>query len=151
MIILTGLGCRGSEPCNHRISQVGGDPQRSVNPTLGSTQEHPKFKPHVWKCCPNATWTLAAWRSDYCPGQPVPGSGHPVVKNLFLNPNLTLPWCSSMLFLQVLLLPAGVKMDTCHSNLRWDHFIVMVSLNQFCHWFRKLNVFTTTLLFFPSN
>jgi len=33
-------------PQNHRISSTGRDPQGSLSPTSGSTQDHPKIRPH---------------------------------------------------------------------------------------------------------
>lgn len=44
-----------------------------MSPAPGFTQNHPKL-------C-----------ADHCPGQPVKGPDHPLVKKLFLTPNLTLP------------------------------------------------------------
>ena len=57
---------------------------------------------YVWEQCPGAPWMPTAWGCDHCPGEPVPGSDHPLLKNLFLTPSLTLPWLSSTPFPQVL-------------------------------------------------
>ena len=48
------------------------DPQGSLSPTPGSTQDHPTFKPYAWEHCPNAPWTPAVWHPGHCHGQPVP-------------------------------------------------------------------------------
>jgi len=66
------------------------DPQGSSSPTPGSTQDHPKFKP----CVESIVQTLlelqqlgavtTALRSLF-------HAHHPLVKNLFLTSNLTLP------------------------------------------------------------
>ena len=60
---------------------------------------------YVWNHCPFASCTLASSAP-----QPLPWAAHsstlvdwlPVGENLFLTPNLTLPWCSSMPLPQVL-------------------------------------------------
>ena len=57
---------------NHRLSQVGGDPQGSLSPTLGSTEHHPKIRLYVWGHCPDTSWTPSAWCCGHCPGDPVP-------------------------------------------------------------------------------
>ena len=76
--------------------------------TLGSTQRYWKFKPYAWVCCPNPPWTLAAWGYYHCHGEPVP-CPLPSGEEPFPNTHLTLPWCSSMLFPQLLLLsPDGI-------------------------------------------
>jgi len=79
---------------NHRTSQVGRDPEGSSNPTLGSTEDHLKIRPHVWEHCPGASWALASlmlWRF------PLPS--HPQMKKFFLISSLC---CNSMSFPWVL-------------------------------------------------
>jgi len=80
---------------NRRIPQVGRHSQgSSPTPALHKTT---KIKLYVWDHCPKALWTLAAWDHAYCPGQPVscpPRSGAAPVP----NPQLPLPWHSSMPF-----------------------------------------------------
>ena len=66
---------------SHRISGVRSAPQGSLSPTLGLTQDHPKFKPYVWEQCPNIPWTLAVW-----------GRAHrPVVQPLSPTPSCPFP------------------------------------------------------------
>ena len=73
---------------NPITSHVGRDPWGPLTPTLGSTWDHPKFKHYFWDCCPHSNslgpWPLPWW--VYFRAWP------PQVKNLFLTPNLTLPW-----------------------------------------------------------
>lgn len=78
-----------------RISQVGKDSQRSLSPTPGFRLPHPTFKPNVWKCCLNTSWTPEAWDHNHCPGQPVPWPA-PSGAEPFPNSHLAFSWCSSM-------------------------------------------------------
>jgi len=98
---------RDGENCmilNHRIISWGGsNPWESWSWTPGSTQDHPKSKPCLWECSPNTLWTVAAWCHHRCPGQPAP-CPLPSGEEPFPNPQLPLPWHSSMLFPLVLLL-----------------------------------------------
>lgn len=43
---------------DHRISQVGRDPQGTSGPAPGSAQDHPKPSPYVQDHCPNVLWTI---------------------------------------------------------------------------------------------
>jgi len=79
-----------TEPYNHSICKVGRDPQGSLNPTSGSTQNHPKFKPYVWKQCLNTPWIPATKGCDHCSGISF-HAHHPLVKSLFLNPAWSSP------------------------------------------------------------
>jgi len=45
---------------NHTLSWVGKDLKRSLSPTSGSTQDHPKFKLGFWEHWPDGSWNLAA-------------------------------------------------------------------------------------------
>jgi len=56
----------------HIIFRVGQDTWGSLSPTSSSTQDHPKFKPCAWECCPNAPWTPTAQGHVRCSGQSVP-------------------------------------------------------------------------------
>jgi len=47
------------ESYNHRIAQIGMNSYGS-SPAPGSTQDHPKIRPYVWKHCPDASWTPAS-------------------------------------------------------------------------------------------
>lgn len=42
---------------------------------------------------PVELWQLGC---DRCPEEPVPAPDHPLVRNLYLVPNPTIPWCISM-------------------------------------------------------
>lgn len=44
----------------------------------------------------DTSWTPASWCHDHCPGNPWPK--HPLVKNLFLIPDLAISWHSSIPF-----------------------------------------------------
>lgn len=65
----------------HKISKVGRDPQESLNSIPGLTHDHSKFKPYVWQCYPNTSWTSVGCY-DHHPGDPVPGADHPLVKKV---------------------------------------------------------------------
>lgn len=55
------IPCLGtSSQKTHGISHVGRDLQRSGSPTPGSIGDHPKFKPCVWECYQNTSWTPTA-------------------------------------------------------------------------------------------
>lgn len=51
------IGAEKQNTQKHSMSWVERDPW-GLNPTPGSAQDHPKIRPHVWECCPNAFWTL---------------------------------------------------------------------------------------------
>lgn len=59
--------------------------------------DNPKIWLYLWECCPDPSWTLAAWDCAHCPGRSVPcllsSAEEP-----FPNPHLTLPSHSSMPF-----------------------------------------------------
>jgi len=71
---------------------------------------HSKAWTHVWEWYPNTPWTLLAWGHAHCPGQPVPcpppSGAHPVP-----NPQLPLPWHSSMRFPPALLLSQRAELS----------------------------------------
>ena len=70
-----------------------------------STQDYTKSQSFDRLHYSNAPWTAAVLCHDHCPGEPVQClTTHPLTKSLFLTPNLTVPWHSSMLFPWVLLL-----------------------------------------------
>lgn len=64
-----------------------------------STQDYTKSQSFDRLHYSNAPWTAAVLCHDHCPGEPVQClTTHPLTKSLFLTPNLTVPWHSSMLF-----------------------------------------------------
>ena len=77
-------------------------PTKITDFSSGSTQHHPETKTYAWEHCPRSSQTPSSWSHDPHPGEPVPVPDCYLLKNLFLIPNLTLPWHSSMPFPQVL-------------------------------------------------
>ena len=56
-------------------------------------------------------WTLTVRGHAYSPREPVPEPNHPLVKNLSLTPNLTLPWGSPMPFPRALSLSQRAELS----------------------------------------
>lgn len=82
----------------HRITQNIPSWEEPTKTTPGSTQDH-KSSNHMYDRVVQTL--LELWQSqccDHCPGKHVPVPEHPLVKNLFLQPNPVLLWHSSMPF-----------------------------------------------------
>lgn len=82
----------------HRITQNIPSWEEPTKTTPGSTQDH-KSSNHMYDRV--VQMLLELWQSqccDHCPGKHVPVPEHPLVKNLFLQPNPVLLWHSSMPF-----------------------------------------------------
>lgn len=85
---------------NQKISQVGRDPRGSWCPAPDSTQHHP-IQTLCLECAVPVLLNSSTWDCDSRPGQPVscpPPSGEEPSP----NPQLHLPWHSSMPFLRAL-------------------------------------------------
>lgn len=86
----------------HRISWLGSDPQGSSSPTPGLAQDHPQESHHMPELCQVAAVMITL-------GSFFQHSTSLQVKNLFLIPNLNLPWHNIRPFPQVLSLLSGEK------------------------------------------
>ena len=95
------------------LSWKGPPPKVKSNPGLHT--DHPKSKRYVqeWyqEQYPNSPWTPAAGGCAHCPGQPVPCPPHSV-EEPYPNPQLPLPWQSSMPFPWALLLSQSAALRT---------------------------------------